>query len=473
MKRVFTVIVISVICLMWLFLSMSCAQCTTCNSQPIDKFNAMCGPNCLLYVCEKFGVKTNLNQLKKLSNMNEYGTTFAGLSKAAAKYGIQSTGMKISLKELLNTSMPVIIYLWNNHFAVLESAGSNFMYIDSPNKPAEMAIEEIQPYYSGYALLLSKNGSTFPDSVISGPDMRLDKYSYHTNILFSGYIVETSIIINNVGDKELAISSARGNCGCITTDIKNTTIQPGAKGEIRVILDTKGLNGLQHKAVYIDSNDPVTPTAMYPIYFKVNPAGLAITKRRIDLGMIKSSDGASIDVGIFDNANDKLQVSCLSHSEYVSASIVKNGYNANENYIMNVAINKDAPIGHFRSAVVVYTNDKLEKRVQIPVEANIIGDITASPDSLFFDINKDGSVNSTHVTIRNNSKKTFRVKSIDSPYDYLSVDIVRGASGREYTLTGTIKGETPVGYTKGMLVVHTDDPEQLEVKIPVFVMTKD
>ena len=92
--------------------------------------------------------------------------------------------------------------------------------------------------------------------------------------------VETSITINNTGQKDLIVDSLSTSCACTTVSVVNngqegpvfgagtppkgwsTTIRPGETAELRIYYDPsvhQDARGLVIREVYISSNDPVDP----------------------------------------------------------------------------------------------------------------------------------------------------------------------------------------------------------------------
>jgi hypothetical protein len=40
--------------------------------------------------------------------------------------------------------------------------------------------------------------------------------------------------------------------------------------------------------------------------------------------------------------------------------------------------------------------------------------------------------------------------------------------GKEYILTATLKPDAPLGNIKGEITIHTNDPDQPHIKVPVY-----
>ena len=58
------------------------------------------------------------------------------------------------------------------------------------------------------------------------------------------------------------ISSAKGSCGCTVPDWPRKPIAPGESAEIRVVFNSEGKNGKQHKKVSVIANTQPSTTVV-------------------------------------------------------------------------------------------------------------------------------------------------------------------------------------------------------------------
>lgn len=92
-------------------------------------------------------------------------------------------------------------------------------------------------------------------AVSNAPVMTFDKTIHDFGAIQEGERVETLFTFTNTGKSDLVISDARGSCGCTVPEYpKNTSIAPGATGQIRVSFDSSNKPNLQQKTVTISAN---------------------------------------------------------------------------------------------------------------------------------------------------------------------------------------------------------------------------
>jgi hypothetical protein len=124
--------------------------------------DADCGPRALLLVCQKLGVKTNVETLRKSAGTTAKGTTMAGLQQAAQKLGLKAEGVQVSREALPDIAPPALVWLHRDHFAVLtgiRGRGEDAQCtIRDPNHPGEETWlqEKLLQQSSGVLLLIHR-----------------------------------------------------------------------------------------------------------------------------------------------------------------------------------------------------------------------------------------------------------------------------------------------------------------------------
>ncbi len=92
------------------------------------------------------------------------------------------------------------------------------------------------------------------DDTSSLPVFKFKNTDHDFGIIIQGEKVSYTYKFKNVGGSNLIISSAHASCGCTIPKYTKKPIAPGEDGEIEVIFDSSGRNGMQHKTVTIMAN---------------------------------------------------------------------------------------------------------------------------------------------------------------------------------------------------------------------------
>ena len=113
-----------------------------------------------------------------------------------------------------------------------------------------------------------KNPNTASESAevtVSDEELAAIKFEnelYDFGEITQGEKVKFTYKFTNVGDAELVISSAKGSCGCTVPDWPRKPIAPGESAEIRVVFNSEGKSGKQHKKVSVVANTQPSTTVV-------------------------------------------------------------------------------------------------------------------------------------------------------------------------------------------------------------------
>jgi len=93
-----------------------------------------CGPTCLRMIAKYFGKNYSLQRLRDLCGINRSGVSLLGISEAAEKLKLRTTGTKLTYEALITVDLPCILHWTQNHFIVLYKIHKGKHYIADPGK---------------------------------------------------------------------------------------------------------------------------------------------------------------------------------------------------------------------------------------------------------------------------------------------------------------------------------------------------
>jgi hypothetical protein len=451
--------------------SATTAECVLCKPGV-----PMCGPNCLEVICNRLGIHAGIDDLAQRCGYRAgLGTTMLGIQKAARSLGLQSSGVKISVEELSGLQIPVIARLWTDHFVVVEHGDGGMLRItDPPAEPQLVTKEDLQGAYSGFSLLVAKDKTRFPTAAATGPDLRVSTFNMNLGTVYEGEQAVCSLRCRNAGTADLVVQGVDASCSCIVPSGQPRTLVPGEYYDMKLLFDSTGQRGEVFKVLSISSNDPVTPTLQVALTGYVKSKALRLSRRTLALGAVETANGASETIYVPSLPSEPLKVENVSSdSPFLSTSVVPSVQKGLPGSIITVKLMPGAPIGEFKGKVVITTDHPKEPRAEVPVTATVRGSVDVDRKSFFLGVLRKGQPRSASVTISTVSKDPLKIAKMDSPLNYLTVDAKPKIEGMEYVLTATLKPEAPVGNIKGDVVVHTNDPDQPEVKIPVYAYVEE
>jgi ATP-binding cassette, subfamily B, bacterial len=120
------------------FLFSNCKSKTTSHKEEFPFYRQEklkdCGPTCLRIICKYYGqnyTQRYLDSITKLDTLK--GTSLLHLSDAAEKIGFKTLGVELNFDELSKKApLPCIVYLNNNHFAVVYKVSDLKVYVSDP-----------------------------------------------------------------------------------------------------------------------------------------------------------------------------------------------------------------------------------------------------------------------------------------------------------------------------------------------------
>ena len=411
------------------------------HAQSCSNADPLCGPASLLALCQTLGVETDLQELEELTGFdNETGTTMSGLRRAAEVKGLHAVGMKIGIDELVSNKALAIAYLWGNHFVAVECDDSEGIKVTgSSGKPVVAPKQEFAKFYSGFALLVAKDESSFPKAEVKGPDLRADAYNYDFGFIEQGEQAGHVFTLENKGVEDLVLSKVETSCTCTQAFLpKEATIPPGGKGELVVGFDSTGRQGGQSQIVYIHSNDSVSPVVQLRVGGVIKPIRLPVSVSKLYLGTVKTREGVTSEFLVQDPGDNSLTVSeVTSDSPFVKATLTRDDKQG-LTYVVKAELQPGTPIGEFKSKLTVRSNHPKEPVVEIPVQAEVIGDIEVFPNQFFLGLLKKGQTVSKTTTLSTTAKERLKIKKIDSPADY--IEVKSKPEGAKYTITANPEG---------------------------------
>lgn len=116
--------------------------------KPFKQLEGYCGPACLKMIFEYYGVDTTGNAIAKIAgSTHTYGTSLAGLKKAAKSYGFSLTHKdNSSLKDIrhfLDEGVPIIVawfYETEGHFSIVTGFDKKKIYLMDPYVGKEISM---------------------------------------------------------------------------------------------------------------------------------------------------------------------------------------------------------------------------------------------------------------------------------------------------------------------------------------------
>lgn len=430
----------------------------------------------LLFICQNLGVDTGLDELARLSGQPTGEVALVSLARAARAKGLHAAEMKIAVDDLADLRVPAMAQTWDDYLVVVESAGSGTLKITQAGLgPQVLSREDFGKIYSGVALLICRDEKLLPPIEAEGPDVRFARYTFDFGRADEGTEVVHAFEFANAGNADLTIAEIHTSCGCTSAFVSANTVPRDASGAVVATFDTSGRLGLQNQEVYVTTNDHVTPVVQLTIGGVVMPAKVLVSPRSVEFHTIRKGQSATREVYLFDPGHTDLEVTdAVSHSPFITTMVEPIRTEGEfSRYRVRIELSTDVPIGELKTKVTIHTNHPKEPEVEIPVSATMKGAVGLHPGLLFLGIVKEGEEGRGSIMVSSVSEQPVKIERIDNPLNHVSVKVTPQVQGKEYLITAILRDTAPAGTIEGEIVVHTSDPDEPQLRVPVHGLVED
>jgi len=425
----------------------------------------LCGIKSLLVIYKIFGITPDYKEISSLIRKHPDGLNMYEIYRNLKKKGLYVKGIKLSLKDLSHINLPSICYFYPEHFAVIESYKDDKFKVIDPPKTYYLTEKEISSYYSGFVLLVSPDKEAFPNIKRNGPDIRFRKYTCYFRKIEPGKKLTFKFKFINKGNEPLIIKNLRASCGCIVSQLSKKIYLPKEKGEIKVEFDTKGRSGWQKEYIYLHTNDPASPLTVLQLQGDIL-TDLRYTPSAIDFGVVRKNQIVQRCLYIIPE-EEKFKIKKIIVPSYLKVENIKT--KAPLIYEIQISFSPKEIIPKFEEKMILYTNSRKYRKIEIPIKAEVKGEINCFPEFFFFGVVKNDKKLSRSITIYNYFQKDFQITEISKNIDWVSSNC-QHLKNNKYRLVATLnKGRLPIGIAKGEIRVKTNILNEPVLKIPVYV----
>jgi len=119
--------------------------------------------------------------------------------------------------------------------------------------------QSITPVTLVLTLVALASTMTLTPLTVTAQVAKVTPMSYDFGQMKQMQTVHTVLTVTNEGAGRLQITSVDADCGCTVPTLETTSLSPGESTEIQIEFNSKRFNGKVHKAVHVNTNDPLNP----------------------------------------------------------------------------------------------------------------------------------------------------------------------------------------------------------------------
>lgn len=431
----------------------------------------LCGPRALLILCRMHGFDAELEELARLARVNEEGTNMFNLLKAAQAKGFSAVGRILKYNELLALKNPVIAFVNDNHFSVLEAIDKHTARIsDEVTNPLVISRKEVDEMWQGHCLVVSKSQ---PIKKNAAPNIVFDKIVYDFGTMPRGSSLDYSFNISNKGGVPLKIFQVMGACDCMVSAPGKKVLQPEEVTSIHVKVNLRE-KGRINRSFVVFSNDPYMKA--YPLTITGNVVdALEVTPTTIFLRRIGVKDSVHRTIKLKAPKNRPLKIKQITGPAGVKIQEFP-GATPNS-VILEATVGPNLPPGQFSERIEVKLNNIYATEgkaassitIEIPIEGIVEGNLSVFPERFFLGFIPAGEEKSCTVELKNSEEMPIQFSRAQAEGDSVKVAVEPTKSGYTYKITVTAQADVPQGQLKDTVRIYIEEQgAENVVEIPLF-----
>ncbi len=292
-----------------------------------------------------------------------------------------------------------------------------------------------------------------------------------------GDIKPIEFTVENRGEADLVVISAKGDCGCTVVRLSDEerVIPPGGSLTIQAEFNSTGRAqaGVQTKKIHVTSNDPALRVADFT--FNVQVVSLL---RRLPTGVLRimqvERGATSPNVMEFMSGSIGLPVEiksvAFSPEAPLSAAVAPFDERGRSGQRITLSVSDEAPLGSVETTMIVtLAVGEHEAQESVPVVGEVVGDLSYRP--IVVDTTRKQSLRGQRlipVSIKSSGGRPFEVRKAEAG-PLLDVEVTADRpGGSSYDINLTVRDDAPDGPFGAMLRLHTDSLDQPLIEIPVY-----
>jgi len=234
-------------------------------------------------------------------------------------------------------------------------------------------------------------GRAAPIAGPSGPRVVVDREEHDFGGIDVGVTGRHAFVFTNPGDGPLVLQRGRSTCGCCTcacaVGLPEGPIAPGGSADVTLEWTSKLYVGPFRQTATICTNDRDRPEVTLRVAGRFKgPVGVVPSMLR--LSRVAEGRPATAEVRLYNYLDEPLEIvgyECAdpltaAHFdvawERIPADEARKETDARGGYRLRITIRPGMPRGAFRQRIVLETNVESARRVELPVEGVVAGDVS-------------------------------------------------------------------------------------------------
>ncbi|MBN2053649.1 DUF1573 domain-containing protein [bacterium] len=255
-------------------------------------------------------------------------------------------------------------------------------------------------------------------------------------------------------------------------------IPPGGEGSIDVTFKTGKYSGKKSKSISVTTNDPkherlsVSISANVVVDFMLQPPSIYMgrfskTETIMREATILAKEPEKVKILKIEPSSDKISAKVKTMDDFQDDQ--KTGLKSN--MVLEITLAPGMKTGRFHETVKLTSNIEKAPEYILNISGEVLGDIIVEPRMINFRRGEgdEDDVEGKSLKISTSSAdKTFSITKVESTEPSFKTELKTVQKGKEYEVLVSMVENPPEKFIRGDVLITTDDPENPELKVPVY-----
>ena len=285
-------------------------------------------------------------------------------------------------------------------------------------------------------------------------------------------------IFENRGNGTLELGKPITSCGCTVAAAKPDKLEAGQKGELGFTLSVSSMvRGPIEKHITVPSNDSSQPAVQLAVkadivlLYDLAPPQVVFGDLRVGVTnrvpiVVKRTDGANLVMSNAQSSSD------LIHARMEPVP----GYGASATKVWIEIAGQGTP-RRVSESVAVFVESNAQPVATIPVFGRIVGDVSVSPETIFWGINDSNNwpgafpdlmTKRVMRVVLNQPDKTLEIKNPVSTLADVELSVVAVETGKVYDVVLRLP-RAPKSTERGTITFDTNIASQPTISVPLII----
>lgn len=312
-------------------------------------------------------------------------------------------------------------------------------------------------------VLVAQAGDMPPRQASPGPDLVLSARACDLGSLIPGQRTARVLSLRNAGAEALEIR-ARTSVHRLDASLSTSRLPPGSEGELRVeFRPAIWAEGPFAEQVLLYSNDPDEPLVKVKVHGTLR-SPVAWTPKVPMLGEVRRNDIQPLpELRI--SSKDGRPIGPLRPTSFVPFLQAEAISEASGSYTVRLTLDPSVPPGPLLGWLRIETNHPQLPVLEVPIRAQVLGDLVARPYRLDFGIVEEGQPATAEVSLENLGNREVHIVKAE-PHLPTKAEVSLSRKGKGYQVRVRLPSSPPLWSLEGHINLYTDHPAEPVVQVP-------